>query len=63
MKFLEMIDYVPPVDGAVAVVELVCDGVHLEPGARELCLEDPLDELVAGVEAVGVLVDLDEKSN
>ena len=53
-----MIGYVPPVDGAVAVVELVGDGVHLEPGAGELVLEDPLDELVAVVEAVGVLVDL-----
>ena len=50
--------YVPPVDGAVPVVELVRDGVHLEPGARELVLEYPLDELVAGVVAVGVLVDL-----
>ena len=53
-----MIGYVPPVDGAVAVVELVGDCVHLEPGAGELVLEDPLDELVAVVEAVGVLVDL-----
>ena len=40
------------------MVELVGDGVHLEPRARELVLEDPLDELVAVVEAVGVLVDL-----
>ena len=57
------IDAVPPVDVAVAVVELVGDCVHLEAGARELAdllREDSLDELVARVEAVAVLVDLDK---
>lgn len=40
------------------MIELVGDGVHLEPAARELVLEDPLGEVVALQEAIHVLIEL-----
>ncbi len=51
----------PPVNHAVAVVELVGDRVHFQTRGRELVLQDAVHEVLSRQESVAVLVQLAEE--